>query len=142
MQFLATAVLVNLLGSVLPGPTAPAVTPEPVYPTPQPMFELPMYELDDPAGYRGYSTGIDIWEVWICELPHGSAHVTAAEASQVLSAELVPYFDRLSEGHYQPASPRSARHRSTTPTIVTPAKSTSSSTPREPPTAPSSSPTN
>ena len=88
MRFLATALLLGLSGSLLPGPggVAPSGTQD---------------LIGDPVGFRRYSVGVDTWEVWICHLT-GTTDLTSDDASRVLTRELTPYFEELSAGHYQP----------------------------------------
>ena len=65
---------------------------------------------DDPLGliaFRDevsalYTTGQDVWEVWVCQVPDGSVPVDVSETVALLSAEIGPYFFTLSGGIYQP----------------------------------------
>ncbi|MGQ0848290.1 MAG: S-layer homology domain-containing protein [Actinomycetota bacterium] len=51
---------------------------------------------------RTYSTGTDIWEVWICDVPDGSVAVTSGQASAVFAGSITPYFEAISGGIYSP----------------------------------------
>ena len=54
------------------------------------------------AVMRRYTGGLDHWEVWVCDLPHGRAEIDAEMAADVLGTELTPYFLWLSAGRYRP----------------------------------------
>jgi hypothetical protein len=62
----------------------------------------PLSLIGDVSTIRRYSTGEDLWEVWVCDLPHGHADIDAATAAQVLNEELKPFFAWLSEERYEP----------------------------------------
>jgi hypothetical protein len=65
---------------------------------------------DDPLGliaFRDevsalYTTGQDVWEVWVCEVADGSVPVDLSATVTLLNAEIGQYFFTLSGGIYQP----------------------------------------
>ena len=65
---------------------------------------------EDPLGlitaydvHTYYTLGDDILEVWVCETPDGLTDLDVEKTVEVLSEELVPYFEWLSSGRYRPA---------------------------------------
>lgn len=50
---------------------------------------------------RKYTSGTDLWEVWICETPQGDQPVSVSGAVAYLNANVTPYYDFLSEGDYR-----------------------------------------
>lgn len=57
--------------------------------------------IGDVSVMRRYSSGEDLWEVWVCDLPRGHAAIDSQTATEVLAGELAPYFSWLSEGNYR-----------------------------------------
>ncbi len=57
--------------------------------------------IGEASALQRYSGGDDLWEVWICDLPHGHADLDAEAAAKVLTRELAPYFSWLSAGGYR-----------------------------------------
>jgi len=51
---------------------------------------------------RTYSSGIDAWEVWVCQVPNGGVALTPAGVVSVLETSVRPYFESLSAGQYSP----------------------------------------
>jgi hypothetical protein len=51
---------------------------------------------------RLHSQGADVWEVWVCDTPAGTLSLDPAEIAQVLTAEVKPFYEWLSDGDYQP----------------------------------------
>ena len=49
-----------------------------------------------------YSSGQDVWEVWVCQLSDGSVPIDISATVAFLNAEVRPYFLTLSSGLYQP----------------------------------------
>ena len=85
------AVLVALL--VVPGVAAAAVDP---------------YGADDldlvayAEQVRAYSSGLDSWEVWICDTSNGGLVLDAAAVASLLNTDLDPYFIWMSDAKYRP----------------------------------------
>ncbi len=52
---------------------------------------------------RAYTTGVDSWEVWICDTSNGGLVLDPQAVSSFLNAQLQPYFAWLSDGRYSPA---------------------------------------
>jgi hypothetical protein len=63
---------------------------------------------DDPNGlvpfkesvHGVYTTGVDEWEVWICDVPDWGAQPNLSQTVAELNSVLNPYFDWLSDGIY------------------------------------------
>src|SRR5690606_25197785 len=51
---------------------------------------------------RAYTTGIDTWEVWICDTTNGGLVLDPVAVTNLLNAELDPYFIWLSDAKYRP----------------------------------------
>lgn len=51
---------------------------------------------------RIYSSGIDNWEVWVCDVPDGTVSVTASAAVALFDSTVRPYFEAISGGAYSP----------------------------------------
>ena len=51
---------------------------------------------------RIYSSGADLWEVWVCEVPNGSIGVTPSGVTTTLESTVRPYFESISGGAYSP----------------------------------------
>ncbi len=49
-----------------------------------------------------YTSGLDVWEVWICQLADGSVPIDASATVELLTNEVGPYFLTMSGGDYQP----------------------------------------
>jgi len=49
-----------------------------------------------------YSLGEDVWEVWVCDVQDGVLRVNLEEATRALNRHIVPYFNWLSGGMYNP----------------------------------------
>ncbi|MFN2485461.1 MAG: S-layer homology domain-containing protein [Acidimicrobiia bacterium] len=47
-----------------------------------------------------YSSGVDTWEVWICQVPNGTVPLTAAGVVATLEGGVRPYFESISGGNY------------------------------------------
>lgn len=52
---------------------------------------------------REYSSGIDSWQVWICDVPDGSISISPSQAVTILNGSIVPYFQAISGNQYAPA---------------------------------------
>lgn len=52
---------------------------------------------------RAYSTGVDTWEVWVCDTSNGGLVLDPAVVTALLNTELDPYFSWLSGTRYRPA---------------------------------------
>jgi hypothetical protein len=50
-----------------------------------------------------YTSGGDVWEVWICDVANWNSPVDLATAVANLNAQINPYFSWLSEGAYTPS---------------------------------------
>lgn len=85
---LAGAVLIGL-----PGVAAAAVDP----------FGVDELDL---VGYaeqvRAYSSGLDTWEVWICDTSNGGLVLDPRAVTDLLNVEMDPYFVWLSDAKYRP----------------------------------------
>ncbi|NNL12541.1 MAG: hypothetical protein HKO82_02500 [Acidimicrobiia bacterium] len=51
---------------------------------------------------RLHSLGTDVWEVWVCDTPAGDLMLDPVQIAQVLTSEIKPFYEWLSEGRYQP----------------------------------------
>ncbi|MEX2653942.1 MAG: S-layer homology domain-containing protein [Acidimicrobiia bacterium] len=51
---------------------------------------------------RVYSSGIDTWEVWICDTSNGDLVLDPQTVTDLLNAEIDPYFMWMSDGIYRP----------------------------------------
>jgi hypothetical protein len=51
---------------------------------------------------RLHSLGEDVWEVWACDTPDGDLQLDPVEIARVLTAEIKPFYEWLSDGKYQP----------------------------------------
>jgi hypothetical protein len=51
---------------------------------------------------RTYSTGIDNWAVWVCDVPDGNVAVTPTAAAGLFTTSIRPYFEVVSDGTYSP----------------------------------------
>ena len=51
---------------------------------------------------RVYSSGTDLWEVWVCDVPDGSVGVTPSGVVSTLESTVRPYFEAISVGAYSP----------------------------------------
>ena len=54
------------------------------------------------TAHQVYSSGVDTWEVWVCEVATGSEQLDASAVAATLNSEITPYFEWLSEGAYTP----------------------------------------
>jgi hypothetical protein len=51
---------------------------------------------------RTYSSGADIWEVWVCQVPNGGLGVTPEGVATILESTVRPYFESISGSAYSP----------------------------------------
>lgn len=51
---------------------------------------------------RAYSSGVDSWEVWVCDTSNGGLVLDPQTVTTLLNAELDPYFAWLSDALYRP----------------------------------------
>jgi hypothetical protein len=62
----------------------------------------PLGQIAGSSELRTHSLGDDVWEVWVCDTASGSVAVEPAQAAEVLSREIGPFFEWMSEGAYRP----------------------------------------
>lgn len=55
---------------------------------------------------RVYASGVDTWEVWICDTSNGELVLDPQAVTDLLNAQIDPYFMWLSDGRYRPAFQR------------------------------------
>jgi hypothetical protein len=51
---------------------------------------------------RVYTSGLDTWEVWVCDTANGGLVIDPANVANLLNTELDPYFIWLSDSKYRP----------------------------------------
>lgn len=55
---------------------------------------------------RVYSSGVDTWEVWICDTSNGGLVLDPQAVTDLLNAEIDPYFIWMSDAKYRPVFQR------------------------------------
>ncbi|HVR32132.1 MAG TPA: S-layer homology domain-containing protein, partial [Acidimicrobiia bacterium] len=51
---------------------------------------------------RAYSRGVDSWEVWVCDTANGGLSINPQTVTNLLNAQMDPYFIWLSDAMYRP----------------------------------------
>lgn len=51
---------------------------------------------------RVYTSGVDTWEVWVCDTTNGGLALNPVAIVDVLNTQLDPYFAAMSDGRYRP----------------------------------------
>ena len=95
MRRSALVTTIVLLVTTLAPVAAPAQTPGDPYAA-DPVRLVPFVD----TVQRVYTSGSDVWDVWVCRTPGWAPNVTVAGAVAGLNANVSPYFQWLSNGIY------------------------------------------